>query len=320
MKGIASTTDREAMSGGRKKMSEDTQWRPVTIARHSYFWVGVEFETTEQGTVSTGDHMLCEYIIPETVKFKYPIVLVHGGGQSIVYHGLMEQPGWVNRLLHRGFMVYIIERPGHGRTGYRPDVFGPVPPPTPLEVYTGDDGLLAATVKAGSQWPGTGLIDDEATRQWMGQVGGAPSPVGRQSEELCRRRGVQLLEKIGPSVLLAASAGSIFSWIVADARPDLVKGIMSVEGMPPAALQTPLTTIRQYRTWRSCGLTPSSVSPGTWSSASIQGFNLSRRVDCRDWPRCRSPMPIPMKSSTQGSWKWSPRPQIIFGRLAARSI
>jgi pimeloyl-ACP methyl ester carboxylesterase len=137
-------------------------------------------------------------------------------------------------------MVYIIERPGHGRTGYRIDTFGPPPPPTPFEAYVGENGMLQAARREGSRWPGNGEWDDPATFQLMGQVTPAPPPLGAQVEDLCRKRGIELLEKIGPSVLLAASAGSIFAWTVADARPDLVKGIVCVEGIPPTSLQTPL--------------------------------------------------------------------------------
>ena len=43
--------------------------------------------------------------------------------------------------------------------------------------------------------------------------------------ELCAQGGVELLDRIGPAILLGHAFGGFLGWILADRRPDLVKGI-----------------------------------------------------------------------------------------------
>lgn len=45
--------------------------------------------------------------------------------------------------------------------------------------------------------------------------------------------GVALLDIIGPSILIAHSQGGLFPWLWADARPELVKGILAIEPSGP---------------------------------------------------------------------------------------
>ncbi|PYS27488.1 MAG: hypothetical protein DMG11_16290, partial [Acidobacteria bacterium] len=56
-----------------------------------------------------------------------------------------------------------------------------------------------------------------------------------------------LLDKIGPAIIMTHSAGGPFGWLVAEARPGLVKGIIVIEGAggSPFSQQTPwgLSTI-----------------------------------------------------------------------------
>ena len=39
-----------------------------------------------------------------------------------------------------------------------------------------------------------------------------------------------LLDKIGPAIIMTHSAGGPFGWLVAEIRPNLVKGIIAIEG------------------------------------------------------------------------------------------
>jgi pimeloyl-ACP methyl ester carboxylesterase len=45
-----------------------------------------------------------------------------------------------------------------------------------------------------------------------------------------RQRGAMLLDTIGPAIIMTHSAGGPFGWLVAEARPNLVKGIVCIEG------------------------------------------------------------------------------------------
>lgn len=52
--------------------------------------------------------------------------------------------------------------------------------------------------------------------------------------------GAELLNRIGPAVISVHSAGGPFSWLVANERPHLVKGIVNLEGAgAPFSPQTP---------------------------------------------------------------------------------
>ena len=73
-----------------------------------------------------GTQMYVEYQIPAKVKHPYPIVLVHGGGgQGLDWMGTPDgRRGWATMLLEEGYKVYVVDRPGHGRSPYHPDLHG----------------------------------------------------------------------------------------------------------------------------------------------------------------------------------------------------
>ncbi len=85
-----------------------------------------------------------------------------------------------------------------------------------------------------NQWP----EGEEALDQFMAAQGGMIADLARAHADM-QRCGIALLEKIGPAVLLTHSAGGPFGWLVGDARPDLVKGIMAVEPLGPPFVDHP---------------------------------------------------------------------------------
>src|SRR5262249_10290389 len=102
---------------------------PLDIAEWSYFWVGIERADLGKGMVVTGKQMYVEYQIPSKVKHPYPIVLVHGGGgQGLDWLGTPDgHRGWFQYLVQEGYMVYVVDRPGHGKSPFHPDLHGPFP-------------------------------------------------------------------------------------------------------------------------------------------------------------------------------------------------
>ncbi|HWG68444.1 MAG TPA: hypothetical protein VN692_03420, partial [Steroidobacteraceae bacterium] len=48
-----------------------------------------------------------------------------------------------------------------------------------------------------------------------------------------RSAGAELLDRIGPAILLTHSMGGPFGWLVADARPGIVKAIVAIEPVGP---------------------------------------------------------------------------------------
>src|SRR5580704_18364993 len=108
---------------------------PLDIAEWSDFWVGVERADLARGTVVNGKQMYVEYQIPARVRHPYPIVLVHGGGgQGTDWMGTPDgRRGWATYLLEEGYRVYVVDRPGHGRSPFHPDLHGGIPQAQTLE-------------------------------------------------------------------------------------------------------------------------------------------------------------------------------------------
>ena len=131
---------------------------PIT-SRRGYFWVGAE---PQPETGAARGPMFVYWEAPVDVTKPYPIVLVHGGGgQGLDYLGTPDgRPGWSTLLVEQGWVVYVVDRPGHGRSPYDPEALGPFGPPLPIEVLRGifvppADGPGAMPF-AGlhTQWPG----------------------------------------------------------------------------------------------------------------------------------------------------------------------
>jgi pimeloyl-ACP methyl ester carboxylesterase len=209
----------------------------IALAEHSYLWVGVERVPGPDGTtVTAGEHMYVEYFVPQERTKPYPVILVHGGnGQGMAFLGPGGgEPGWAHHLLAAGYAVYLVDRPGLGRN---PPLWnGQEVAAVPYEAVTREFVFGAGT----GRWKGTGDIGDPRVDQFMAQQRATPFGVP-QPFELYRRRGGELLDEIGPAILVMHSAGGPFGWLTADARPDLVKAIVSVEGLPPAMAAAHLT-------------------------------------------------------------------------------
>jgi len=286
--GLSSTTWLDALVADARQAQTAGQQAaapPLDLAEWSYFWVGVEQAHLARGTTVNGKQMYVEYWIPSLIRHPLPVVLVHGGGgQGLDWMGTPDgRPGWVTFLLQEGFRVYVVDRPGHGRSPFHPDLHGPFPPQTnTLESMSGQFTPPNSSRPAvgpyrplHNQWPGTGEVGSPELDQLVASQGGsyvvaaapagagpaagggrgvqggalqsgapapaavaaAPPPVdggtaaGAESAHLVwRQRGAMLLDKIGPAIIMTHSAGGPFGWLVAEARPNLVKGIICIEG------------------------------------------------------------------------------------------
>jgi pimeloyl-ACP methyl ester carboxylesterase len=215
--------------------TEDT----YVTSRRGFFWVGVNAVASPFGTVAKGQ-MYVEWESPKDRRHPWPLVLVHGGGgQGTDWLGTPDgRPGWAHYLVREGYEVYVVDRPGHGRSPYHPDVLGPMSPPMPYEVVT---DMFTAPARAAqpypgaplhTQWPGSGLEGDPARDQFAASSG--PMQVeAAEAQRDAQAAGVELLERIGPAVLMTHSAGGPTGWLVADARPELVKAIVAIEPLGP---------------------------------------------------------------------------------------
>ena len=109
-----------------------------------------------------------------------------------------------------------------------------VPVDTIQRYFTTSEKFPLAWPQAGlhTQWPGTGLKGDPAFDAfYASQVQLQSSPF--ISDDNNKPADIALLEKIGPAVLVTHSQSGPYGWVAADARPNLVKGIIAVEPEGP---------------------------------------------------------------------------------------
>ena len=199
----------------------------IRLADRGYFWVGTEHKKMPYGTILRGQ-MYVQYLIPQQVRSPYPIVLVHGGGGSMLhYMGVDGKAGWAHYYLQAGYPVYLVDRPGHGRVPYHPDALGPAGAYPSFATVTGD--FMRGAKTPNKQWLGTGNVGDPALDQFQAGQKAAPQD-NVMAHGLWASRGAELLDKIGPAIIQVHSAGGPFGYLVANERPKLVKGIINVEG------------------------------------------------------------------------------------------
>lgn len=220
--------------------------RPVVARRNAHFWVGVERVQMPFGTVAKGQ-MYVYYEAPENVTKPHPIVLVHGGGgQGLDWMTTPDgRPGWMDYLVEDGWQVYVVDRPGHGRAAFHPDVLGAMGGPFPYEaamaMFTAvAEGPLSHPAASGhTQWLDTGKIGDPYLDAFIASAGPMIADFAA-AHALEQSRLAELLDKIGePVVLMSHSAGGPAGWLAADARPDLVKVLVQIEPIGPPFLQNP---------------------------------------------------------------------------------
>ncbi len=223
---------------------------PLVLAAHGFFWTGLERRSTAGGDIASGQ-MYVEYLVPAALRQPWPIVMIHGGGgQGLDFLGTPDgREGWAHYFIRRGYAVYVVDRPGHGRAPYHPDALGPM---TPLPSYALVSALFTRPeanpgaypqARLHTQWPGPGVPGDPALDAFMAGCGPAQMDAAA-SQQLAQRAGAELLDRIGPAILLTHSAGGPPGWMIADARPDLVKAIVAVEPYGPPFTGMPGNPLR----------------------------------------------------------------------------
>ncbi len=209
----------------------------LNLADLGHFWVGVNKKKMPYGTIVSGQ-MFVQYLIPQQVRHPYPIVLVHGGGAQMLHYmgqgdlgGENVEAGWAHYFVQAGYRVYLIDRPGHGRAPYHPDALGPIGMLPTYEQIAGD--LLRTSNGPNKRWQGTGVVGKDARLdQLFAQQNAAPQDTA-MAHRMWAAGGAELLDKIGPAIVLSHSAAGPFGYLVANQRPKLVKGIVAVEGGLP---------------------------------------------------------------------------------------
>src|SRR6185503_15276135 len=240
--GVQGQTQKDPLKGFRNP-SEGFE-----VARQGMFFVNGDYYTSRvEKTTATctaapqpcqymAGQMYVDYQIPRNVRHPYPIVMVHGAGQTGTNFLSTpdDRPGWAQFFLANGYAVYVVDQTGRGRSVYTTEVYGPTRPPFDVDGRVQNWSLqqesnLFPNAHLHTQWPGTGKPRDPFFDQfYASQVQLMLDPV--KTQEYAQKALSALLDKIGPAILLTHSQSGTFGFLVADKRPDLVKGVVTVEG------------------------------------------------------------------------------------------
>ena len=217
------------------------------IARQGHFYVGGKW-VGEPGKQRMRGAMYVEVWVPKKLRHPYPILFVQaGGGQTSI--GLLQtpdgRPGWAYDFVNQGYTIYMMDFPGRGRSAFIPGLDGDVIPPRTGElmeqVWTG--GAPAPTPQRSwpqsdkyTQWPSDapnkGQIGDPVFDYFAKTELNFPS--GDDMEPLAAEDLVQLVDLIRkPVVLLLHSRLATSGWLLADARPKMIKAIIAAEPWGP---------------------------------------------------------------------------------------
>lgn len=204
---------------------------PLRTTRGGHFWIPGEIVENPQGMHSQRAPLYVRWEAPAEITRPYPLVLVHGGGGQLTdWLGTPDgRPGWFSRFVDEGYLVYGVDRPGHGRSWAHPEIVGE---PGPMFAYELALGLFSAEIPGHDQGVWEQRIGDPTLDQMVAGMGFFPADLA-ESQRLDQDRISRLLDRIGPAILVTHSASGPAGWLVADARPELVKAVVAIEPMGP---------------------------------------------------------------------------------------
>jgi hypothetical protein len=244
---------------------------PLLIEKQGSFYVGGELATIQYpcgtsvppipnycdpGQIAN-NQMFVQYQIPAKLRRgAYPVVMVHGGSHTA--HSFDTTPdgreGWRTLFLREGFPVYVVDLPGAARAGFNPSRVNEalikndatLIPAAGMRISTLQQiwsfyrfGPSYPTLNAGSQFPATALT------QYLSQmVPNTDAFLGGPAATLRVDALADLLDKIGPAIVLTHSASGPNGFSLVPARTSLVKSLISVE---PAGCAVPAANVPAFK-------------------------------------------------------------------------
>jgi len=210
------------------------------VAQRGYFYVGGKY-VGEPGNEIMQGQAYVEVLAPKDVRRPYPLVLIHGAAQTATnWMGTPDgRKGWAEYFVEQGYVVYMIDQPMRGRSAAHPG-----DGPTRMFTAANEEWQFTAIenearwpqAKLHTQWPGDGPNkgrkgDPIFDAFYATQVETVIS--NEQTQQRNKEAGAALLDRIGPAVVLTHSQSGAFGWLIADARPRLVKAIVAIEPAGP---------------------------------------------------------------------------------------
>ena len=207
-----------------------------------HLFVGGRIDRSAKGSPIVGQ-MYAEFFVPHRLKSSYPIVMVHGGFQTGTnFTGTPDgREGWAQFFLRCGHTVYVVDQVARGRAAHPVRYHGAVSGPdldfTRIRFVSPRRYKLWPQAARHTQWPGNGQAGDPVFNAFYAAQFPSLKSYSTQQTLNCSAL-IDLLDRIGPAVLLVHSQAGAFAWPVADARPKLVKAIVAVEPNGPPVYDT----------------------------------------------------------------------------------
>ena len=182
--------------------------------------------------------MYAEFWIPQTLCCPYPVVMIHGNWQTGTnFTGTPDgREGWAQYFLRKGYAVYVVDQVARGRSPHFSMSQGAVGPAdlgrTERRFIAPKRFKLWPQAKLHTQWPGTGKPGDKYFDAFYATQFQSVIDAER-SQRINRDAVVALLDEIGPAIVLTHSQSGAYGWLIADARPKLVKAILAIEPSSP---------------------------------------------------------------------------------------
>ena len=210
------------------------------VAQRGYFYVGGKY-VGEPGKEIMQGQIYVEVLAPKDVRRPYPLVLIHGAAQTATnWMGTPDgRKGWAEYFVEQGYIVYMIDQPMRGRSA-------PHPADGPTRMFTAQNEEFQFTAietegtwpqaKLHTQWPGDGPGKGKRGDPYFDAFYATQVETLISNEETQQRNqdaGAALLDRIGPAIVLTHSQSGAFGWLIADARPRLVKAVVAVEPSGP---------------------------------------------------------------------------------------
>jgi pimeloyl-ACP methyl ester carboxylesterase len=218
--------------------------KPLVIDQWGYLYAGGKIDRSIEGAPMVGQ-MYAEYWVPRPLRHALPVVMVHGNWQTGTnFIGTPDgREGWAQYFLRRGYAVYVVDQVARGRSAHFSMSQGAVSPANLSRTqwrFTAPKGSkLWPQAKTHTQWPGTGKAGDKAFDAFYATQFQSLTN-NEKSQEINRDAIVALLDKIGPAIVLTHSQSGAYGFLVADARPKLVKALIQVEPNGPPVYETDL--------------------------------------------------------------------------------
>ena len=263
--------------------------RSLRLARQGWFYTGGQTIHLAGGTAIHGQMYVEEQVPDPTTAL--PIVLIHGLLRTGTdWTGTADgRSGWRDVFLRAGHPVYVVDQPGRGRSAYHhslePDQRVPVAERAEAR-WTAPPPDAWPQAPRHSQWPGSGQLGDPAFNQFLAAAHPSVADMAK-AEELLVVALLELLERIGPAVIVTHSQSGPSGWRLADERPDLVRALIALEPSgPPFKQSFPTAGDLGGSFDRPWGITyhPLRFEPPVHDAAELGGFVLSEPERSDLWP------------------------------------